>query len=48
MSLVFLVWGFLYGVRAEFIDDVSETAVGPIFNTSHTVQKNDIHFTVKV
>ena len=31
---VFLVLEFLHGVRDEFIDDVSETAVGPIF-TGH-------------
>jgi hypothetical protein len=31
---VFLVLGFLHGVRSEFTDDVSETAVGPIF-TGH-------------
>jgi hypothetical protein len=29
--------GILHGVRGEFPDDVSGTAVGPIF-TSHTVQ----------
>ena len=28
---LFLVLGFLQGVRGEFTDDVSETAVGPIF-----------------
>jgi hypothetical protein len=28
--LSFLVLGFLHGVRGEFTDDVSETAVGPI------------------
>jgi hypothetical protein len=46
-----LVLGFLHGERSEFADDVSETAVGPIFTgrsgfrnfvskfTSHTVHK---------
>jgi hypothetical protein len=32
--LLLLVLGDLQGVRSEFMDDVSETAVGPIF-TDH-------------
>ena len=36
--ILFLVLGFLHVVRGEFTDDVSETAVGPIFN-GHTMQK---------
>jgi hypothetical protein len=31
MNIVFWFWGFLHGVRGEFTDEVSETAVGPIF-----------------
>jgi hypothetical protein len=34
MMFCFLVLGFLHSVRGEFIDDVLETAVGPIF-TGH-------------
>ena len=32
--LLYLALGFLQGVRSEFTDDISETAVGPIF-TGH-------------
>jgi hypothetical protein len=32
-SVIFFL-GFLHGVRSEFADDVSETAVGPVF-TGH-------------
>jgi hypothetical protein len=58
--LFFFGFGVLHGVRDEFTDDVSETAVGPIFtgfrnifNTSHIVekpqnQKNNIYSTLKV
>jgi hypothetical protein len=28
---IFFILGFLYGVRREFSEDVSETAAGPIF-----------------
>ena len=31
MNIFFLVLGFLHGVRGEFTNDVSATAVGPIF-----------------
>jgi hypothetical protein len=31
INIVFLVLGFLHGVRGEFTDDVSENAVSPIF-----------------
>jgi hypothetical protein len=34
---IFLIWGFLHGVRSEFTDNVSETAVGPIF-TGHELE----------
>jgi hypothetical protein len=29
-------WGILHGVRGEFTDDVSETAVGPTDDVSET------------
>ena len=31
MNIVFMVLGLLQGVRGEFTDDVSDTALGPIF-----------------
>jgi hypothetical protein len=34
VGFYFLVLGFLHGVRGEFTDDVSETAVGLIY-TGH-------------
>ena len=34
MNIDFLVLGILHGVRGEFVDDVSEAAVSPIF-TGH-------------
>jgi hypothetical protein len=37
MNIVFLVLGSLHGVQGEFTDDVSETAVGPIF-TGHELE----------
>jgi hypothetical protein len=37
MYAVVLVWGFLYDVRSEFTDDVSEIAVGPVFTGHMTV-----------
>jgi hypothetical protein len=38
MKIVFLILGFLQGVRGEFTDDVSETVVGPIF-TGHELER---------
>ena len=36
-----MVLGFLHGVRDKFTDDVSETAVGPIF-TGHKLEREQV------
>jgi hypothetical protein len=40
MNVVFLVLGFLHGVRGEFTEDVSKTAVSPIL-TGHELNVSE-------
>jgi hypothetical protein len=37
LDIVFLILGFLHCVRSKFTDDISETAVDPIF-TGHELE----------